>query len=763
MGKVLDLEQLARAVAGWPEVGDVQQVSVLCAGEGPDRLRRYLQEKDIDRLVVGACSPREHEQTLQNVCLEAGFNPYLMAWANLREQCAYVTADKALAQQKARALLAGAVARARHQRPIAVQTTPCRCDVAVLGAGVAGLTAALSLAQGERKVFLIEKSPWLGGLVPLLDEVEPGGECASCVTAPLLDAVLHHERIEVMTQATVKAVAGFAGQLEVTVAQAPRFVDTEGCFGCETCIGVCPGNAVFLQPWRKRKAMHISGPGAVPHVPVLDPDVCLRFGASGRDSEGRADRAGVPVDATDATDAKDGTAAMCTLCADHCPFGNINLEAKPQTMVLEVGAVVVAVGAKLCDASLLTERMDIMPAARPYCVGPVELERLLAQDGPTGGRLCVRPSAADTDTVTDADTGGDVLVGADFSAAGARGNGLDGVDSAGAGVGENAARTREMSAILYLHPSFLRGVFREGGAARTAVQESFRGAQPNASAEVFPAHTAAALADRIAHAQILRLGRHQRQTAATDVPRAGDEAADGVTVHVLADSTLPRPAFCAIQRNIIWHEVSVFALGDRAQQRLRVERVGDRLRIVSRSAAEPWRPVLDVSGDLLVMGPRWRGAADGERLAAALGLDLEQGFFAPDHALLRTFQSPLKGVLLAGGAGGPVTVAGAATQGAAAAGWCLANLLPGRDIVLNPYAAALDAERCSGCRTCNDLCAAKAIRFDPEAEKSVINTVLCQGCGVCVAACPAGAITMPYFSDHALMAEITAIVHADDR
>jgi heterodisulfide reductase subunit A2 len=253
--------------------------------------------------------------------------------------------------------LNGAVKRVIHHEPLESKEIECEPDVLVLGAGVAGMSAALMLARTERRVYLVEKSPCIGGKVARYEDLYPTMECGSCVLDPLLDQVLHHDRIEVITLASVQEALGFLGNFQVKIKQKPRFVDLETCIGCGACVEACPVNVAneYNEHLDKRKAIHIPYANALPHVAVIDREHCLHW-----------------------------QEAACTACRDACPFGSINYGAAEEIREIKVGGMVVATGFDLFDLS----------RAPQYGYGTIEnvvtslqFERMLSTTGPTQGKI----------------------------------------------------------------------------------------------------------------------------------------------------------------------------------------------------------------------------------------------------------------------------------------------------------------------------------------------------------------------------------------
>ena len=356
----IDLDDVYRFAQGQRSVVLVRKCSILCSDEGKRIIASDIKEHGLSRVVVAACSPREHEATFKKVLEGAGMNPFLLQIANIREQVAWVVDDKALATEKAKAITKAAIERVVHHESLESGEMPCNPDALVVGAGVAGLSAALTLAQKKRKVYLVEKLPCIGGKVARYEEVFPNLECASCMMDPLLDEVLHDERIEILTLSEVEKVLGFFGNFIVTVKKRARFIDESTCIGCGACVEPCPAvtRNEYDEGLSDRKAVYIPYAGSLPNLAAIDMEHCLR-------SEGEE----------------------CTVCRDNCPFGSVNYEDRDETLRLEVGAIVVATGFKLFDVS----------GAPEYGYGRIEnvytsleFERLLSSTGPTGGEIKLR-------------------------------------------------------------------------------------------------------------------------------------------------------------------------------------------------------------------------------------------------------------------------------------------------------------------------------------------------------------------------------------
>jgi heterodisulfide reductase subunit A len=360
ISEAVGMNELVTFAQGLENVVLAKAVGLACSVDGKARITEEIKEQKLTRVVFAACSPKEHEVTFREILTDAGLNPFLMQIANIREHCAWVIQDKSLATEKAKAMINAAVRRVIHHEPLEAGELEAQPDVLVVGAGMAGISAALTLAQRNRKVYLVEKLPSIGGKVALYEDVFPTLECASCVLDPVADAVLHHEQIETLTYSAVEEVLGFYGNFTVKVNKKARFVDTTTCIGCEACFDVCPVKVSneYNEGLDERRAIYIPYPGALPNLATIDKEHCLRW--QGED---------------------------CTACQETCPFGSINYEETDEVKTLQVGAIVLATGFDTFDPGL----------AAQYGYGEIEnvytsleFERLVNPTGPTEGRIVLK-------------------------------------------------------------------------------------------------------------------------------------------------------------------------------------------------------------------------------------------------------------------------------------------------------------------------------------------------------------------------------------
>ncbi len=176
---MVDVEAVAEYAGGLPGVTVARHYAYMCSDPGQALIKQDIEEHDLDRVVVASCSPLMHETTFRAACAEAGLNPYLFQMTNIREHVAWVSEDRAEATQKASALVGAAVGRVGRHTPLDQRRVSVEQSALVVGAGIAGIEAALRLADAGKHVYLVEREPGIGGHMAQLYKTFPTLDCAA--------------------------------------------------------------------------------------------------------------------------------------------------------------------------------------------------------------------------------------------------------------------------------------------------------------------------------------------------------------------------------------------------------------------------------------------------------------------------------------------------------------------------------------------------------------------------------------------------------
>jgi heterodisulfide reductase subunit A len=268
----VDVAAVTEFAATLPNVAIARNYMYMCSDPGQDLIRHDIKEMGLNRVVVASCSPTLHERTYRRVCQESGLNPYLFEMANIREHVSWVTEDKKAATEKAKALVSAAVRRVYYQEPLDTREVPVNPNTLVVGGGVAGIQAALEIADSKHKVYLVEREPSVGGHMIQLDKTFPTLDCSACILTPKMSLVGSHPYIELMSYAEVEEVSGYVGNFKIKIKKKARYVDVDKCTGCGECSNVCPVTVPneFDLGLGNRKAIYRPFPQAVPNAFTID-------------------------------------------------------------------------------------------------------------------------------------------------------------------------------------------------------------------------------------------------------------------------------------------------------------------------------------------------------------------------------------------------------------------------------------------------------------------------------------------------------------
>ena len=357
-GNISDVVNVPRVVeeaSRWEGVVVAKNYTYLCSKPGIELIRNTVRRKKLDRVVLACCTPKMHRKMFEENLQREGLNPAMLEMVNIREQCSWVHADDPEgATLKALDSIRGAVEKVKNSVPLKPGKMEVRRSVLVVGGGVAGITASLRLAGYGLKVYLVEKSPSIGGHMIKYPKVFPTLDCAQCILAPKMAEVSTNPNITLYTCAEVCEVSGVPGDFKCKIRLRPRGVDVEKCVGCGVCSKVCPVKVPneFDEGLGVRSAIYIPFPQSVPLAAVVDFDSCVK----------------------------------CRECLKVCPAKAIDLEDQEKIVEVNVGAIIVATGFKLYDPKKLPQ---FGFGKYPNVITSLQMERLMHVGGPTGSEIVV--------------------------------------------------------------------------------------------------------------------------------------------------------------------------------------------------------------------------------------------------------------------------------------------------------------------------------------------------------------------------------------
>jgi heterodisulfide reductase subunit A len=359
-GKVA-VEEVAQWAGEQPNVEIARDYKFMCSSLGQELIEDDIKEKGLTRVVVAACSPHMHEKTFRVACQRAGLNPFLFEMANIREHDSWITDDNEAATQKAKALIRGAIERVVYHQPLEPIPVEINPNTLIVGGGIAGISAALELAEAGYHVYLVEREPSIGGHMAQLDKTFPTLDCSACILTPKMVEVGQHDNITLLSYSEVEGVEGYLGNFTVTVRKKARYVNEELCTGCGICVEKCPKKVVdnvFEAGLGERKVIYTPFPQAVPKYPVIDTENCTYF-----------------------------IRGKCKACQIFCPTEAIDFEQEDEILKLEVGNIILATGYKLFDVHRIPQ-YGYGRLANVFT--SLEFERMVNAAGPTGGKIVLR-------------------------------------------------------------------------------------------------------------------------------------------------------------------------------------------------------------------------------------------------------------------------------------------------------------------------------------------------------------------------------------
>lgn len=358
----VNIERVKNYFSEYKDIEISDDYKYMCSEPGQKKLRDAIKEKELNGVVVACCSPRMHEITFRNAAIAAGLNPYKVEIANIREQCSWVhQKDKEKATEKAIAIIKTMIEKVKNDEALEPLKFEVTKRVLVVGGGIAGITAAVDIANAGYEVLLVEKRHSIGGKMLELSETFPTLDCAQCTLTPKTVEAGRHLKIKLLVYSEIEEVKGYIGNFDVKIRRKASYVDWSKCTGCGLCQEKCPTktDSEFDHGLGERKAIYTLSPQAVPNKPIIDKSSCRYF------KEGK-----------------------CKVCEKVCPVQAINYEMKDEIIEEKVGAIIVATGYNI----LKTEQIpEYGYGVYPDVIDGLQFERLNSASGPTGGEIR-RPS-----------------------------------------------------------------------------------------------------------------------------------------------------------------------------------------------------------------------------------------------------------------------------------------------------------------------------------------------------------------------------------
>ncbi|MCC7553429.1 MAG: hydrogenase iron-sulfur subunit [Methanobacteriaceae archaeon] len=333
----------------------VEEFENLCSLNGRKIIRENIINKNLDRIVIAACSPISHEKTFREYVQP--LNPYLMDIANLREHCSWVHDDNPeKATEKAITLIKASIEKVKQSNPVDPISYQTPNSAVVIGGGIAGMNSALSLAKQGINVDLIEEAPTVGGNMAKIGKVfspiKIAEECGLCLLNPILNEFVWHKNINIHTNSKVLNCEKRGGNFTLLVEKNPRYVDSDKCISCGKCSEVCEVevNDSWNDGLSKRKAIYRPFSQSYPDSYIIDIENCEK----------------------------------CGKCVKICPMHAIRLKAEKEMIPLNSGSVIIATGHKLFNPDL---RPEYGYSRYEDVITQSELGRIMGVNGPTKGKL----------------------------------------------------------------------------------------------------------------------------------------------------------------------------------------------------------------------------------------------------------------------------------------------------------------------------------------------------------------------------------------
>lgn len=353
----LNIDAIAKYSANLP---DVETVQILGLKPHPDVeiLSGLIRSNNLERIVIAGDMPGYFKPVFTKAMAIAGGNTDEIRLASFQEH----GARGENAMNRAKAIVACASMGVPFPLVAVTGGNPVNHATLIIGGGIAGIQAALELANAGKKVFLVEQTGTIGGHMAMFDKTFPTLDCAACILTPKMVDAGQHKMIRLLTRSKVVEVSGKPGSYRVKIKQSARFVDVNSCIACNLCAEVCPVKvpSEFDSGISLRKAIYIPFPQAVPNAYLVDKESCTYIQSLGQ---------------------------KCGVCVKKCPKECINLNEEDQLVDIEVGNIVLATGYELLDVSKIEQYGY---GTYPNVLTSLEFERLTNASGSTGGKIVMK-------------------------------------------------------------------------------------------------------------------------------------------------------------------------------------------------------------------------------------------------------------------------------------------------------------------------------------------------------------------------------------